>query len=70
MAQSGLNVGWWTPMSESWFQRRLRQLDDPPRADLLTNAKWKNNLKLERRCPPLAEAMESVAAQILERFRP
>ncbi|KAJ7848863.1 hypothetical protein B0H14DRAFT_3452903 [Mycena olivaceomarginata] len=70
MAQSGLNVGWWTPMSESWFQRRLRQLDDPPWADLLTSAKWKNNLKLERRCPPLAEAMESVAAQILERFRP
>lgn len=70
MEQSGLNVGWWTPMCETWFRRRLQQLAEPQKADILTHAKWKNNLKLERRCPPLARAGERVAAQILEILRP
>ncbi|KAF8144812.1 hypothetical protein K438DRAFT_1492706, partial [Mycena galopus ATCC 62051] len=42
MEQSGLNVGWWTPMCETWFRRRLQQLAEPQKADILTHAKWKN----------------------------
>ncbi|KAK6977380.1 hypothetical protein R3P38DRAFT_3473342 [Favolaschia claudopus] len=70
MANSGLNVGWWTPMCEQWFQRRLASLEAPQPANLVTHGAWKHNLKLERRCPPLAEAAERVAAQILETMRP
>ncbi|KAF8180500.1 hypothetical protein K438DRAFT_1602766 [Mycena galopus ATCC 62051] len=70
MAQSGLCVGWWTPMCEAWYQRRLGQLADPERANLLTHGKWKHNLKMERKCPPLVAATECLAAQILERLIP
>jgi hypothetical protein len=69
MATSGLNVGWWTPLCEEWFQRRLRELETPKPANLLPHGKWKHYLKMERKCPPLVEATERLAAQILEALR-
>ncbi|KAJ7845168.1 hypothetical protein B0H14DRAFT_2219302, partial [Mycena olivaceomarginata] len=29
MEQSGLNVGWWTPLCEQWFEKRLKELQRP-----------------------------------------
>ncbi|KAJ7658216.1 hypothetical protein DFH06DRAFT_978677 [Mycena polygramma] len=70
-ASSGMSVGWWTPMWEAWFQKRLALLEqDPPAGDLVTHAKWKHNLKLERRCPDYVQATERCAAQILSVLRP
>ncbi|KAJ6467981.1 hypothetical protein C8R47DRAFT_1303114 [Mycena vitilis] len=43
-ASSGMSVGWWTPMWEAWFQKRLALLEqDPPGGDLVTHAKWKHS---------------------------
>ncbi|KAK6981383.1 hypothetical protein R3P38DRAFT_2808145 [Favolaschia claudopus] len=64
MANSGLSVGWCTPMCEQWYQRRLKDVEKPQPGNLVTHGAWKHNLKLERRCPPLAETAERVAAQI------
>ncbi|KAJ7823324.1 hypothetical protein B0H14DRAFT_2370220 [Mycena olivaceomarginata] len=70
MEQSGLNVGWWTPLCEQWFEKRLKELQRPQPAPPLTHAKWKHNMKRERQCVSLAQEAERVAAQILERMRP
>ncbi|KAK7057339.1 hypothetical protein R3P38DRAFT_2759612 [Favolaschia claudopus] len=70
MQNSGLNVGWWTPMCEQWFLKRLATLESDAPPPLVTHSAWKHNLKLERRCPPLAEAADRLAAQILETMRP
>lgn len=70
MASSGLNVGWWTPMCERWYQKRLRQLESNPPPPLLTHAKWKHNMKLERRVKTYVEATERCATEILSLFRP
>ncbi|KAJ7151752.1 hypothetical protein C8R43DRAFT_886640, partial [Mycena crocata] len=69
MATSGLNVGWWTPMCEEWYQRRLRQVEGAE-PTLVTHGQWKHNLKLERRCSVYLAATERCAAQILEVLRP
>ncbi|KAJ7478512.1 hypothetical protein FB451DRAFT_1032535, partial [Mycena latifolia] len=68
-AGSGLNVGWWTPMCETWFQRWLSQLDVKTTC-LATHQQWRHNLKLERRCPTYVEALEHCAAEILAMLRP
>ncbi|KAJ7851571.1 hypothetical protein B0H13DRAFT_1643942, partial [Mycena leptocephala] len=68
-AASGINFGWWTPMWETWYQKRLRQLENGP-GTLATHTQWKHNLKLERRAPPYTEAIEKCAADILATLRP
>ncbi|KAF8179797.1 hypothetical protein K438DRAFT_1511267, partial [Mycena galopus ATCC 62051] len=39
--KSGLNVGWWSPACEDFYQKRLKQIDrgDPT---LPTQGEWKN----------------------------
>ncbi|KAJ6579919.1 hypothetical protein B0H10DRAFT_1835021 [Mycena sp. CBHHK59/15] len=66
---SGLNVGWWTPECESWYQKRVRQIEGFT-AKLSTHADWKHNLKLERQCLTYSEAVEKCSAQILSVLRP
>ncbi|KAJ7846448.1 hypothetical protein B0H13DRAFT_1907781 [Mycena leptocephala] len=68
-AASGINFGWWTPMWESWYQKRLQQLENGP-GTLATHTQWKHNLKLERRAPPYTAAIEKCAADILATLRP
>ncbi|KAJ7665343.1 hypothetical protein DFH06DRAFT_983954 [Mycena polygramma] len=67
-AASGLNIGWWTPMWESWYEKRLRQLESGT-AVLASHAQWKHNIKLERKAPPLTDALEKCATKILAVLR-
>jgi hypothetical protein len=64
-----MNVGWWTPMWEAWYQRRLQQVESG-NGILANHNKWKHNLKTERKAPPYIEAAERCAAHILEVLRP
>ena len=64
-----MNVGWWTPMWEAWYQKRLQQVQSG-NGILANHNKWKHNLKTERKVLPYIEAAERCAAQILEVLRP
>ncbi|KAJ6571017.1 hypothetical protein DFH09DRAFT_916927 [Mycena vulgaris] len=69
IAASGINVGWWTPMWEVWYQKRLEQVKNGDAA-LATHDKWKRNLRIERGATAYSEGVEKCAAQILEVLRP
>ncbi|KAJ6559425.1 hypothetical protein DFH09DRAFT_921720 [Mycena vulgaris] len=62
---SGISVGWWTPLWEAWYQKRLNQLETG-KAILCTHTEWKHNIHFERKAPPYTKAIERHAAQILE----
>ncbi|KAJ7655292.1 hypothetical protein DFH06DRAFT_497154 [Mycena polygramma] len=66
---SGLNVGWWTPAWETWYQKRLQQLENGS-AVLCTHAQWKHNVKFERKVQPYTEGVEKCAAEVLAVLRP
>ncbi|KAJ6597166.1 hypothetical protein DFH09DRAFT_1023809 [Mycena vulgaris] len=69
LAKSVLNVGWWTPMCEIWFQQRLRK-SETGEGGIVIQQPWKHGLKLERKCQIYVEATERCAAGILEVLRP
>ncbi|KAJ7738839.1 hypothetical protein DFH07DRAFT_965938 [Mycena maculata] len=54
-AKSALNVGWWTPACEHFYQGRLQKFDDGIYR-IETAHTWKEQLKLERKCQPITEA--------------
>ncbi|KAJ7747257.1 hypothetical protein B0H16DRAFT_1888786 [Mycena metata] len=61
---SSLNVGWWSPACESFYQGRMQRFADGT-ADLISSVEWKKNLKLERKCIPYIEGVEKCSALIL-----
>ncbi|KAJ7693237.1 hypothetical protein B0H17DRAFT_1010301 [Mycena rosella] len=67
---SGNNAGWWTPMWETFYQKRLQQLESGNAGILANHAKWKHNLKLERGAHPFVTANEACSAHILACLRP
>ncbi|KAJ7689236.1 hypothetical protein B0H14DRAFT_2249385, partial [Mycena olivaceomarginata] len=38
---SGLNIGWWSPDCERWFQKRRLEIEND-RAELYTQNEWKH----------------------------
>ncbi|KAJ7430087.1 hypothetical protein B0H11DRAFT_1765721 [Mycena galericulata] len=66
---SALNVGWWTPSCEAWFQKRLETLQAGT-GTLVSHADWRHNLKLERKCGTYVDATERCAASMLAVLRP
>ncbi|KAJ6569677.1 hypothetical protein B0H19DRAFT_704037 [Mycena capillaripes] len=68
-APSAMNVGWWTPIWESWYQKHLHRLESGLGA-VASHTAWKHNLKLERKLPPYVEVLEKCSADILAVLRP
>ncbi|KAJ7752227.1 hypothetical protein DFH07DRAFT_745142 [Mycena maculata] len=68
-AKSALNVGWWTPACEHFYQGRLQKFDDGIYR-IETAHTWKEQLKLERKCQPIIEGIERCSAHILSVLRP
>ncbi|KAF7372360.1 hypothetical protein MVEN_00096300 [Mycena venus] len=62
--KSGLNVGWWSPACEAFYQRRLSQINHGD-ATLCTQGQWKNNMKFDSKVPAYIKGAERCAAQIL-----
>jgi hypothetical protein len=44
-SNSGLDLGFWTPNAEEWFQKRIEAIRDNPRSALKTPTQWNNTLK-------------------------
>jgi hypothetical protein len=63
--RSKMNVGYWSPAAEHWFQTRQKQIKDGT-AKLLRAAEWEANLKLNRKAAPLAQKYEDAAHKYLD----
>ncbi|KAF8215124.1 hypothetical protein K438DRAFT_1561811 [Mycena galopus ATCC 62051] len=61
---SGLNIGWWSPDCERWFQHRLTVIKNgaPPRKQ----ADWKHIIKFSPKSREVAYANERIAAEFLK----
>ncbi|KAJ7133599.1 hypothetical protein C8R44DRAFT_772716 [Mycena epipterygia] len=63
---SGLNVGWWTPDCERWFEKRLAQIDQNiNEAQLWTEMEWKSKIRFFQKSRQVALANERIAAEYL-----
>ncbi|KAJ7042751.1 hypothetical protein C8F04DRAFT_945048 [Mycena alexandri] len=61
---SGLNIGWWSPDCERWFQKRLREIKQN-RAELWTQVEWKNKIRFIQKSRQVAMANDKLAAEYL-----
>jgi hypothetical protein len=63
---SGLNVGWWTPDCEIWFQTRLNNIRSSSGTTLLKNgAQWKRAMHFNKKSTKLSVANQNAAAKYL-----
>ncbi|KAJ7676145.1 hypothetical protein B0H17DRAFT_945641 [Mycena rosella] len=60
----GLNMGWWSPDCERWFQQRLLIIKSG-NAKLHTQKQWKRTIKFFQKSRQVAIANEKAAAQFL-----
>ncbi|KIJ49397.1 hypothetical protein M422DRAFT_160667, partial [Sphaerobolus stellatus SS14] len=58
---SGLNVGYWSPACESWFKRRLEQIQNGT-AEMRSAKRWKSSLVLLRKQAKIAQTNELLAS--------
>ncbi|KAK7048795.1 hypothetical protein R3P38DRAFT_2505225, partial [Favolaschia claudopus] len=63
-SHSGLNVGWWSPDCEHWYQQRLAVIQSGT-AKLHTQAEWKNIIRYYQKSREIGTKNELVAAEFL-----
>lgn len=61
---SGLNVGYWSPDCENWYQRRLQTIRDG-NATLRSGTQWKDAMKMQKKTRPLVQANTTLAHDFL-----
>ncbi|KAJ7856258.1 hypothetical protein B0H14DRAFT_2753308 [Mycena olivaceomarginata] len=61
----GLNIGWWSPACEDFYQKRPKQITRRD-ATLSTQGEWKNNMKFDSKVPTYIESAERCTAQVLQ----
>ncbi|KAF7335604.1 hypothetical protein MVEN_02215000 [Mycena venus] len=61
---SGLNIGWWSPDCERWFQKRLLEIEHD-RAQLWTQIEWKHKIRFIQKSRQVMLANEKLAAEYL-----
>jgi hypothetical protein len=59
-----MNVGYWSPAAEHWFQRRLESIRSGS-ADLKSSSEWNHSLKVHRKTKKLSVSNELAAFQYL-----
>ncbi|KAF8166799.1 hypothetical protein K438DRAFT_1616543 [Mycena galopus ATCC 62051] len=62
---SGMNIGWWSPDCEHWFQQRLAQIKSG-QALLNKQADWKRFIRFYQKTRQVAESNEKIAAEFLK----
>ncbi|KAK7023442.1 hypothetical protein VNI00_016748 [Paramarasmius palmivorus] len=61
---SGFNVGYWSSSAETWFQTRLKQIENDS-ATLYSARGWKDSIKYVRRSTEIAAKNDRLADQFL-----
>ncbi|KAK7024096.1 hypothetical protein R3P38DRAFT_2531002, partial [Favolaschia claudopus] len=63
---SGMNIGWWSPDCERWYQKRVREIETNVKTtELFTANQWKNKIRFKQKSREVALANEKVSAQYL-----
>jgi hypothetical protein len=65
---SGLNVGYWSPSCEAWFQERLSKIR-ANKAEVRTAAQWKDAMKMWKPCARFYSSNQKAAAMFLDGVR-
>ncbi|KAJ7668605.1 hypothetical protein DFH06DRAFT_982938 [Mycena polygramma] len=68
-SSSGLNVGWWSPDCERWFQKRSREIQSQ-HAELFTHNEWKHKLRFIQKSRRVGIANDNIAAEYLRKRLP
>jgi hypothetical protein len=63
--KSGLNVGYWTPACEAWFQNRKTQIAEGT-ARLLTGSQWKSSMRLFSQSKGLVEINRNASVSFIK----
>ncbi|KAK6988826.1 hypothetical protein R3P38DRAFT_2572887 [Favolaschia claudopus] len=63
--KSGINVGWWSPACENFYQRRLAQIAKGD-ASLPSQIDWKNNMRFDNKVPLYMDGFEKCAQMMLK----
>ncbi|KAK7012289.1 hypothetical protein R3P38DRAFT_2790940 [Favolaschia claudopus] len=63
--KSGINVGWWSPACENFYQRRLAQIAKGD-ASLPSQIDWKNNMRFDNKVPLYMDGFERCAKMMLK----
>ncbi|KAJ7755280.1 hypothetical protein DFH07DRAFT_773398 [Mycena maculata] len=61
---SGMNICWWSPDCERWFQKCLKLLENN-QAPLWTQAEWKHKIRFIQKSRDVALANERIACEYL-----
>ncbi|KAJ7468824.1 hypothetical protein B0H11DRAFT_1920835 [Mycena galericulata] len=61
---SGMNIGWWSPDCERWFQKRVKLLEKN-QAPLWTQTQWKHKIRFMQKSRDVALANERIACEYL-----
>ncbi|KAJ7819310.1 hypothetical protein B0H13DRAFT_1661464, partial [Mycena leptocephala] len=63
---SGMNIGWWSPDCEWWFQRRFKEIESEAKpVSLWTQIEWKHKIRFIQKSRDVAMANEKLAAEYL-----
>ncbi|KAJ6540100.1 hypothetical protein B0H10DRAFT_1822927 [Mycena sp. CBHHK59/15] len=61
---SGLNIGWWSPDCERWFQKRLADIEKD-QATLHTASEWKRVIRFKQKSREVSLANDKISAIFL-----
>jgi hypothetical protein len=65
--RSPMNVGYWSPAAEHWFQRRLDSIRCGS-AHLKNSSEWNHSLKIHRKTKKLSASNETAASMYLDDY--
>ncbi|KAJ6470625.1 hypothetical protein C8R47DRAFT_756669 [Mycena vitilis] len=65
-SSSGLNIGWWPPDCERWFQNRSKEIVRH-KAEAYRHIEWKHKIRFFQKSREVAMANERISAEYLTR---
>ncbi|KAJ7666076.1 hypothetical protein DFH06DRAFT_984622 [Mycena polygramma] len=65
-SSSGLNIGWWSPDCERWFQNRSKEIIHQ-QAEAYRHIEWKHKIRFFQKSREVAMANEKISAEYLTR---
>ncbi|KAK7006112.1 hypothetical protein R3P38DRAFT_2555656, partial [Favolaschia claudopus] len=62
---SGMNIGWWSPCCESWYQKRVADIEENGELELYTRSEWRDKIKFMQKSRQVSVANEKISAEYL-----
>ncbi|KAK7013903.1 hypothetical protein R3P38DRAFT_2545985, partial [Favolaschia claudopus] len=62
---SGMNIGWWSPCCESWYQKRVADIEENGELEVYTRKEWRDKIKFVQKSRHVHVANEKISAEYL-----